>query len=130
MTLSRWPAATGLLFVSASVSLLYVSTTWLVFESTRHVEAPAPVRFVARNSLIIFLVHMPVVLALHPVLVGWGLTYWARVGVQCVVCVGGIGALSEAIHAFVYVERLRAQVFEMLTGRRRLPLVDGEPLAS
>jgi len=129
MTLSRWPATIGLVVVSAAISLLYVSTTRLVFEATRRVEAPAPVRFVARNSLIIFLAHMPVFFALHPILVGWGLTYWARVGVQWVICVGGLGAVSEAIHAVINIDRLRARAFEMLTGRRR-PQVDREALAS
>ena len=128
MSLDGWPSASGLMVVSATASLLYVSATWLVYEATRRAAAPATVRFVARNSLIIFLAHMPVFLALHPVLVKLGLTYWARVGVQCVVCLGVLAALSEAVHLAIDLGRLRTAAYLVFTsglGRRRpreLPL--------
>jgi peptidoglycan/LPS O-acetylase OafA/YrhL len=130
MTLSRWPPAFGLAAVSMAVSMLYLSTTWLVFEVTRRVAAPAAVRFVARNSLIIFLVHMPLFFALHPILVRWGLSYWARVGVQGLVCLVGLAVVSEAIHAAIDMERLRSRAFEMLAGTRKGPQPTTVRLAS
>ena len=115
MTLDGWPMAAGLATVSAAASVLYVSVAGLLFEAMRRIAAPAPVTFVARNTLLIFLAHMPVYYALHPVLVSWGLGYWARVGVQLVVCLPGLALLSEAIRALVRPDRLRARVFETLT---------------
>jgi hypothetical protein len=97
MTFAGWPPVAGLAAVSAAVSVLYLSATVIVFEATRRVTAPAPVRFIARNTPIIFLAHMPLFLALHPVLVAWHFGYPARVAVQLLVCLVGLGAVSEAI---------------------------------
>jgi len=97
ITLRGWPPLTGLLAVSAAVSTLYLLPTMITFEATRRVAAPAPVRFIARNTPIIFLAHMPVFLALHPLLVAWQVGYAARVIVQMIVCLVGLAALSEAI---------------------------------
>ena len=118
MTLGRAPSFAGAVGVSAGVSFLYVVIAGLVFEVTRRVAAPAPVAFVARNSLIVFLAHMPVFLALHPVLVAWGLGYWARVGVQLFVCLPGLAIVSEVVRAVVRPEKLRALAFEALMPRR------------
>jgi peptidoglycan/LPS O-acetylase OafA/YrhL len=98
ITLRGWPQIAGLLTVSAGVSALYLLPTVITFEATRRLAAPAAVRFIARNTPIIFLAHMPVFLALHPVLVAWQLGYAARVIVQLLVCLVGLAALSEAIH--------------------------------
>ena len=49
----------GALVVSLMVSVIYVGVTELVYRSVSPLPAPRPVRFVARNTLIIFLAHMP-----------------------------------------------------------------------
>jgi hypothetical protein len=128
MTIAWGPGAMGLLFVSASVSLLYVGTTALVFEATRFSPAPAAVRFVARNSLIIFLVHMPLYYLLQPVLAGWTASYWTRVIILLLVCLPGLALVSEGIIAIVRPERLRAQILgwmarnRQFAGRRDVPV--------
>jgi peptidoglycan/LPS O-acetylase OafA/YrhL len=120
MTLTGWPHAAGLVFVSASVSFLYVGTTVLLFEAIRHFETvPAPVALVARNSLIIFLVHMPVYYLLQPVLAGWTASYWTRVGILLLVCLPGLALLSEGIVAVVRPGQLRGRAFEWITMRGR-----------
>jgi len=120
MSLNGWPTAASLLFVSASVSLLYIGTTALVFEATRRVAAaPAPVRFIARNSLIIFLAHMPIYYLLTPVLAAWTTSYWMRVVIQLLVCLPGLALLSEGIVAVVRPEQLRRRVFESINMRGR-----------
>lgn len=119
-SLNGWPTLAALLFLSASVSLLYVGTTALLFEATRHLRTtPAPVAFIARNSLIIFLVHMPVYYLLTPILAAWTTSYWTRVAIQLVVCLPGLGLLSEGIVAVVRPGSLRAPVFEWITTRGR-----------
>lgn len=89
------------LMVSAGISWLYLGTTALVFAVARRVQAPAVALVISRNSLVIFLAHMPVFYALAPVLARLGLTYWPRVAVQSVVCLFGLALLSEAIRAVV-----------------------------
>ena len=120
-SINGWPGVAGLAFVSASVSLLYLGTTALTFEATRHLSTtPAPVAFIARNSLIIFLVHMPVYSLLTPILAAWTTSYWTRVAIQLVVCLPGLGLLSEGIVAVVRPGSLRAPVFEWITMRARI----------
>src|SRR4051812_5976882 len=97
MTLRGWPPVAGLLAVSAAVSALYLCATAVAFEATRRVAAPAGVRFIARNTPIIFLVHMPLFHALHPLLVSWQVGYASRVAVQLVVNLVGLALLSEGI---------------------------------
>jgi peptidoglycan/LPS O-acetylase OafA/YrhL len=97
ITVRGWPPLAGLLAVSAGVSALYLLPTMVAFEATRRVAAPAPVRFIARNTPIIFLAHMPVFLALHPLLVAWQVGYASRVVVQLLVCLVGLAGVSEAI---------------------------------
>jgi peptidoglycan/LPS O-acetylase OafA/YrhL len=106
MTLRGWPAPFGLLVTSAAVSFLYLSAAALGFEATRRIAAPGPVVFIARNTPLIFLAHMPVVLALHPMMLALGLSYPARVAVQLIVCLIGLAAVSEAIRALVGPARL------------------------
>jgi hypothetical protein len=120
MSLTGWPPAAGLAFVSASVSLLYVGTTVLLFEATRRLETtPAPVAFIARNSLIIFLAHMPVYYVLTPVLAAWTTSYWTRVAIQLLVCLPGIALMSEGIVAIVRPGQLRGLVFDWVAMRGR-----------
>jgi fucose 4-O-acetylase-like acetyltransferase len=120
MSLAGWPPAASLMFVSTSVSLLYVVTTMLLFEAIRHLETtPAAVAFIARNSLIIFLVHMPVYYLLQPVLAAWTASYWTRVGIQLIVCLPGLALVSEGIVAVVRPGQLRGRVYEWIDLRRR-----------
>jgi hypothetical protein len=121
MSLHGWPPVAGHLFVSASVSLLYVGTTALLFEATRHATtAPAPVAFIARNSLIIFLVHMPVYFLLQPVLAAWTTSYWTRVVIQLLVCLPGLAVMSEGLIVIVAPGLLRGRVFDWINMRGRI----------
>jgi hypothetical protein len=120
-SLNGWPTIAGLLFVSASVSLLYSGTTALLFEATRHLRTtPAPLAFIARNSLIIFLIHMPVYYVLTPILGAWTTSYWTKVAIQLLVCLAGLGLVSEAIVAVVRPGSLRGPVFEWINMRVRI----------
>jgi hypothetical protein len=92
---------------SLAVTLLYAVTAGLVFEMTRGTSAPAPVKFIARNTLIIFLGHMPLFYAINPLLAAAGLDYWSIVAVRLAACLGGVGLLSEAIIRVVRPHELR-----------------------
>lgn len=51
---------------SAAVSFLYVTFTWLLFRITSQLPALRVVEFLARNTLLVFIVHMPLVFWLCP----------------------------------------------------------------
>ncbi len=54
------------LLTSASVTFLYLAHTWLVFELTSRLGDVALVRFFSRNTLFVFIVHLPLVRVLTP----------------------------------------------------------------
>jgi hypothetical protein len=109
MTIVGWPALAGAATVSLAVSIFYVAAAGLLFELTRRHEAPAPVRFLARNSLIVFLAHMPLFFALNPMLIDWGFGYWTRAFIHLVLFVPGLAIVSEIIVRRVDPTRLRAR---------------------
>jgi len=105
----------GSLVVSVLTSALYVGVTWLTFQAVMKLPAPAPVRFVARNTLIIFLAHMPLYYVMQLALAPWIDSRLLRSVLYAVACVIGLGLLSEALHRLVKPRELR----DRLIGRGR-----------
>jgi peptidoglycan/LPS O-acetylase OafA/YrhL len=77
------------------------------------------VRFIARHSLIIFLVHMPVFLALNPVLIALHMSTASKVALQLLVCLPGLAGLSAVVMGLVRPTELRERVFATLSRGRR-----------
>lgn len=96
------------LLVSAMVSVIYIVVTDLVFRSVAARPAPRPVRFIARNTLVIFLVHMPLYYAVWPVVADWH--PFVRSAVYMVICLPGLAWVSEAIRGVVGPRELRERV--------------------
>jgi peptidoglycan/LPS O-acetylase OafA/YrhL len=109
MTLAGWELLSGSVMVSLAASSLYLLVTLAVFQATRRMAAPAIVRFAARNSLIVFLAHMPIYFALQPLLARSGLTYWSRVAIL-------LACVSEAIQKAAPPDRLRAALLSFGSG--------------
>lgn len=119
MTVAGVPAAVSALIVSAATSAIYLAATACVFGAVRSLGVPGAVRFVSRNSLVIFLAHMPVYFALAPRLVSWGLTYWPRAAIQLSICLVGLALLSEAIRWVLGLRPLRVPLTAMRVSLER-----------
>jgi len=104
-----------LLLTSACISVVYLSFTWLTFEITRRVEDRPIVRFMARNTLFVFIAHMPVYYGLLWLLRGWNVSYWIRAGLRLVVCFLVLAVVSEILTRIVKPRELRARVWDRLT---------------
>ncbi len=102
---------------SILVSALYLSSALLVFKATEHAPAPAAVRFFARNSLIIVLLHMPLFFALNPMLARMGWSYGARVALELFLCLPVLAWFSEVVTAAVAPKALAARVADFITVR-------------
>src|SRR5262245_1369340 len=114
MTVDGWDIVTSAFTISIGASALYFAVTALVFEVTRRLPAPAVIRLVARNSLIVFLAHMPIFFALNPVLVAAGFSYFSRVAIELAVCGVALTAVSEMISRLGAAEALRAKLLAWL----------------
>jgi hypothetical protein len=98
---------TGTLFVSVLVSVIYVGLTQLTYRAVSSLPAIWPVQFVARNTLIIFLAHMPIFFALDPILIGWGLSPVERSAIHLAICLPGLAIVSEIVRRTVRPRELR-----------------------
>jgi ABC-type polysaccharide/polyol phosphate export permease len=116
MTVGGSSSAAGLLLPSVGVSIQYLSSVAIAFAVFRNVDAPAPVRALARNTTIIFLAHMPLLAAVNPVLDATAWTYPAKVLARMVLGVAALAVLSELIRRLVKPARLRDRVFTQLSG--------------
>jgi hypothetical protein len=88
------------------VTLLYTAYTWSIYRITRPLPDWAPVRFFARNTLFIFIAHMPIYFALQPWLA-------SRIGkslssvILFLVCFVGLALVSETLYRVVRPTVLR-----------------------
>jgi peptidoglycan/LPS O-acetylase OafA/YrhL len=115
--LRAWSPLSAAVFVSIWVSAVYVGCTWLLYLVVRPFGTPAWVRFVARNTLMIFLGHMPVFYATQALTKNSGLSPTARAVLVTVLCIVGLGYLSEWFHRVVDVRALRTRLHGVLCQR-------------
>jgi peptidoglycan/LPS O-acetylase OafA/YrhL len=110
--------AVGELLVASMVSLIYVAATWLVFVIVKPIPSPAAVRFVARNSLIIFLAHMPVYYAIAPFVNAHVRSPSLRSAIFLTVGLPGLGLLSECVRRIVRPGQLRERLYHSFSEYR------------
>jgi hypothetical protein len=104
------------LLVSGLVSATYLTYTWSAFRITRWLPASHVAAFFARNSVIVFILHMPVYYMLEFVLPRFEWTYTVRVSVEFVVCLVGLAMVSELVRRFIRPNVLRAKLALKLSG--------------
>jgi peptidoglycan/LPS O-acetylase OafA/YrhL len=121
MTLPSYGRVAGALTVSAMVSSIYLGVTWLTYRVVAPLPALSPVRFVARNTLIIFLAHMPLFFLIAPTVTAWTPDPALRSIVYMVVCLPGLGLLSELVRAGVRPREWRDKAYARLFRVRLSP---------
>lgn len=117
MTMAAGSEAWSLLAGSAAASLIYIGLTWQTFQITRRLQRSATVEFLARNTLIIFLAHMPLYYWLVGPLDRWTGSVFARVVILSILCFPALAGISELIVKLVQPRALR----EWLWSRIQLP---------
>lgn len=106
---------------SASVSLVYLVFTALAYQVTRRLGGSAAIEFLARNTVIVFLAHMPVMFATLAPVDAWVGPSWARVSIRFFVCFFALAALSEVVRRAARTERLRHKVWSACTRALAVP---------
>jgi len=114
MTMAADHGTAGLLAESASVSLVYVGLTWLAFQITRRLPRSAIVEFFARNTLIVFLAHMPLYYAIVGPLDRWAGYALSRNLILPIVCFPVLAVVSELIVRLVRPRALREWVWSRI----------------
>lgn len=104
---------------SLFVSTVYLSSTLVVFEILRHLPRISLVSFFARNTLIIFIMHMPIMRAFHGYIYSLFDVLWFKKVLLVVFLYAGIAIASELIQKFINVKSLRDKLWRELCKERR-----------
>ncbi len=104
------------LLTSAGVSLVYVVFTALAYIVAAGLNQLGFVRFIARNTIIVFLAHMPLYYAVDAALPRWISNPVWQALVRVVVCLPLLALLSEFIRRAVNPMALRSQVGRLVFG--------------
>jgi hypothetical protein len=117
------PPLASLAVMSAATTLVYFLYTETVYQVTRRLRASAAARFVARNTPIVFIAHMPVFYALRGPLGRWTSHSGLRVAIQFVACFLVLVALSQLLGTVIRPRTLRDRLWRAGFGRgpRRPP---------
>jgi hypothetical protein len=111
------PAAANAMLVSMCVSALYLTVTWLAYQSLNGTAPSRVMALVARNSVIVFIAHMPLYYATAPWVESVLPSYWARVVVRLLLCLVALTFVSEGVHRLVAVRQLRDRIASMFVER-------------
>src|SRR5262249_6261203 len=103
------PPVAALLATSAAVTALYFLYTWFTYHLARLLPDLAVVRFFARNTLIIFIVHMPIFydFGIRDRTDQWTSYSLARLGLRLLFCLVLPAVASETIFRLVRPKVLR-----------------------
>lgn len=116
------PYPAGLVAASVAVSFLYGAHTLLIFQITRRLPALSVVKFFGRNTLLIFVAHMPVYYGVNELLQRLGIdNELLLLSTRVLLCWVALALVSEGLNRLVSVKRLRDGLWTWLTGR-------GEPM--
>jgi peptidoglycan/LPS O-acetylase OafA/YrhL len=106
--------AASLVVASSAVSLVYLGLTWMTFQLTRRLGRSAVVEFLARNTLLVFLTHMPLYYFLNPLLKSWTNHTPLRVLLLFLACFPALAAASELTLRLVRPRVLRDRLWSWM----------------
>lgn len=98
------------------ISTIYLLSTWLFFHFTRRLPSNAIVQFFSRNTILIFIIHLPIIFAFHPTYYQWlegPLFDYRRISLILLVYLGS-AVLSEVLTRLLRLERFRDRIWESL----------------
>ena len=104
---------TGAIEVSILVSAAYLLYTLSGFVLLAALPASRVADFLSRNTLIVFIAHMPLYYVLNHLLIS-RVPYWPRVSIEFVLCFVGLSLVSEALRRLADLQPKRDRFFAML----------------
>jgi len=105
MTNSDWAP----ILRSSLVSFIYIANTYVFFEIFRRLPKSAIVEFFARNSLITFIIHMPLIYALNEEVYSHFDSLWSKKLALILFIFIGSALISEIIQRFVNIKYFQEQ---------------------
>ena len=113
MSIAGQSPIAGAVQVSILISVAYLLYTLAGFALLAALPATRVVDFLSRNTLIVFIAHMPLYYVLE-YLFGTRLPYWPRVSIEFVLCFVGLSVVSEALRRLTNLPPRRDRLFALL----------------
>lgn len=99
-------------FRSTLVSLLYIAHTLIFFAIARRLPHLAAVSFFSRNTLIIFIAHMPVINQCSPFIYSLFDSVFVKKLILILILYIGLALFSELLHKMINVKKLREKIWQ------------------
>ena len=107
---------TSSLALSLLVSGIYILNTWIFFEIARRLPFHKIISFLSRNTLIIFIAHMPVIYELSPYLYRLIDTVMVKQALLIFLLYFGLAVISEIIQRRINIKSLRDLSWKVIGG--------------
>jgi hypothetical protein len=110
----RGPGRTMIALVtSMAVTLVYLAHTTLVYQLTRRLPPGSVVQLSARNTLLVFIAHMPLYYTTDGLIKNWSSSYWLWVVCRLLLCLVFLTLCSELLGRLIRLKRLRDHVWSV-----------------
>lgn len=96
------------------ISMAYVVNTLVVLEIARRLPELRLVSFFARNTLILFITHMPIIYAFHSYVYALFEIVWLKKLILIIILYFGISFVSEIIQKLINIKAIRGNVWSIL----------------
>ena len=98
---------------SCLVTIIYVVNTYVFFEIFRRLPKLAIIEFFARNSLITFIIHMPLIYAFNTTVYAYFDAVWSQRLTFIIIIFVGTAIISEIIQKFVNLGYFQSKAWDI-----------------
>jgi hypothetical protein len=113
-TISLWGDLTNSLFISAAVTLIYLGNTLMAVRLYSHIPSNRLVRFFSRNTIIIFIGHMPLYDLAEPIARIFVESGWGKRAIIVFIMYVGLAIVSELLHKIADINKLKMKLWSRL----------------
>jgi hypothetical protein len=101
-------------FESTCISILYLGHCYFFVSVFQRITANFPVRFFSRNTIIVFIMHMPFYAVAEPIASLFVASGWGKRLIIVMIMFVGLSALSELLSRLIHVDKLRDYMWEKI----------------
>lgn len=100
---------------SCLISIIYVVNTYVFFEIFRRLPHSKIIEFFARNSLITFIIHMPLIYGFNEEVYSYFDTRWSQQLALIVIIFVGTAIISEVMQKFIKIGYFQAKAWDIFS---------------
>jgi hypothetical protein len=114
-TLPNWGAVQNGLTISAAISFVYISNTYMAVKFFSLIPANRIVRFFSRNTIIVFIGHMPLYDVAEPIARIFVESGWGKRSIIVFIMYVGLAVVSELLHKILNIDKMKKNLWVRIT---------------